>query len=97
MTYALKSDGTVYSWGYNYYGNLGQGYGDNSAHTIPQKVQKVSNIIQISSGENYLAMLDADGSVWSVGYNGYGQFGTGTTGSTGVAQQMKNSNNTGIR
>ena len=96
MTYALKSDGTVYSWGYNYYGNLGQGYGDNSAHTIPQKVQKVSNIIQISSGENYLAMLDADGSVWSVGYNGYGQFGTGTTGSTGVAQQMKNSNNTGI-
>ena len=42
-------------------------------------MQKVSNIIQITAGEQHISMLDADGSVWSTGYNGYGQFGIGTT------------------
>ena len=96
MSYALSENGNVYSWGYNGYGNLGIGYGDSSAHTIPSKVQKVSNIIQIASGENYLVMLDADGSVWSVGYNGYGQFGINTAGSMAVPQHMRNSTNEDI-
>ena len=53
-------------------------------------MQKVSNIIQITAGEQHISMLDADGSVWSTGYNGYGQFGIGTADTYNVLPtQMK--------
>ena len=53
-------------------------------------MQKVSNIIQISAGEGHVAMLDADGSVWSVGCNDYGQFGIGNSSNYSLPIQMQN-------
>ena len=64
-SHALAADGTVYSWGRNVEGQLGVNYYDNGANTYPIKMQKVSNIIQITGGEYHVSMLDADGSVWS--------------------------------
>jgi len=52
-------------------------------------MQKITNAIQISGGENHLAILCADGSVWSVGYNGYGGFGIGNTTNSSLPIQMK--------
>ena len=82
------ADGSVYSWGYNGYGEIGINAGGNRYY--PVKMQKVSNIIQISAGEGHVAMLDADGSVWSVGCNDYGQFGIGNSSNYSLPIQMQN-------
>ena len=55
-------------------------------------MKKVSNIIQISAGEDFLLMLDADGSVWGVGANGDGQLGLNSTNEAHLPQQMLNEN-----
>ncbi len=90
-SHVLTADGSVYSYGYNYYGQFGNNTTtDESANPYPVKMQKVSNIIQITAGEQHISMLDADGSVWSTGYNGYGQFGIGTADTYNVLPtQMK--------
>ncbi len=85
--HALTADGSVYSWGYNGYGEIGINAGGNRYY--PVKMQKVSNIIQISAGEGHVAMLDADGSVWSVGCNDYGQFGIGNSSNYSLPIQMQ--------
>ena len=78
-SYALTKNGEVYAWGYNRYGQFGQNYSDANAHYYPTKMQKVSNITQISAGYYDLMMLDADGSIWNVGYNDYSEFGLGNS------------------
>ena len=83
-SHALTADGSIYSWGYNYYGQFGNKTTNGNASTYPEKMQKVSNIIQITAGEHHISMLDADGSIWSTGCNSNGQFGTGTTQSENV-------------
>ena len=97
MSYALTENGDVYGWGYNYYGQLGtnrsSGY---NANVRPTKMQKITDIIQISAGENYVTMLRADGTVWSVGYNGNGQFGINNTNTYYLPQQMKNEDGTDV-
>ena len=68
-SHVLTADGEVYSCGYNYYGQFGANYDTGyNANVYPMKMQKVSNIIQISAGDCYVEMLDADGTVWGVGY-----------------------------
>ena len=87
-------NGEVYSWGYNSYGQFG--VNNTSASNYPVKMQKVSNIIQISAGEDFLLMLDADGSVWGVGANGDGQLGLNSTNEAHLPQQMLKENGSGI-
>ena len=96
-SYALLADGTVYGWGYNGYGNLGINTTDSNAHSLPRRVSRVENIMQISAGNNHLMMVSADGTVWGVGYNEYGQLGLGNNTKTiTVPQQMKNQAGTGV-
>ena len=45
---ALKSDGTVWSWGDNTYGELGNGSGDPS--NVPVQATGLTNVIAISAG-----------------------------------------------
>lgn len=53
------------------------------------KNAKVSNIIQMSAGDNHIVMLDADGTVWSTGHNYYGQLGTNNKANYSIPQQMR--------
>ena len=95
-SYALSEDGTVYAWGYNGNGNLGINAIDTEAHSLPIRMSKVTNIMQIAAGNNHVVMVRADGTVWGVGYNEYGQLGLGNnTKNVTVAAQMKNSAGTG--
>jgi alpha-tubulin suppressor-like RCC1 family protein len=76
---ALKSDGSVWAWGYNLQGQLGDGTTIN--RTSPVAVSGLSSgVVAVAggSGDHSLA-LKADGSVWSWGYNSQGQLGDGTT------------------
>ena len=77
---AIGSDGNLYSWGNNTYGQLGNGTNDNNFNFTPSKVSLptgVTKFTQISAGTNHSLALDSDGNLYSWGYNYYGQLGMG--------------------
>ena len=76
-TIALKNDGTVWTWGYNYYGQLGDGTTTN--RSTPVQVSGLSGVTAIAGGGNHTIALKNDGTVWTWGYNYSGQLGDGTT------------------
>jgi alpha-tubulin suppressor-like RCC1 family protein len=76
-TLALRNDGTVWAWGYNVGGELGDGTHTN--RNVPVQVSGLTGITAISAGELHSLALRNDGTVWVWGKNYYGQFGDGTT------------------
>jgi alpha-tubulin suppressor-like RCC1 family protein len=70
---ALKRDGTVFSWGANSLGVLGNGTSDASLHPTP--VLNLNNVVSIAAGEYHAVALRGDGTVWCWGYNSAGQLG----------------------
>ena len=72
---ALKSDGTVWAWGNNDCGQLGNGTTVNSV--VPVKVKDLSNIIAIAAGYDHCLALSRNGTVWAWGNNDCGQLGNG--------------------
>ena len=73
---ALKADGTVWAWGKNGFGQLGDG--SNNSSFIPVQVANLSEIIDIKVGQEHVLALKADGTVWAWGKNDYGQLGDGS-------------------
>ncbi|GMT48114.1 MAG: hypothetical protein IEMM0007_1680 [bacterium] len=74
---ALKSDGTVWAWGSNELGQLGDGTRDDSA--TPVQVSGLTDVTAIAAGHGSTIALKADGTVWSWGSNYYHQLGIITT------------------
>lgn len=74
---AVKSDGTVWSWGSNENGQLGTGNNDESF--IPLQVPGLNNIVAVAAGARHSLALDENGAVWAWGLNSSGQLGDGTT------------------
>ncbi|HEV7396353.1 MAG TPA: hypothetical protein VGN86_07560, partial [Pyrinomonadaceae bacterium] len=75
-TLALKSNGTVWAWGANFYGEVGDG--TTITRALPVKVSNLTNVTAISAGGSSMA-LKSDGTVWAWGRNSSGQLGDGTT------------------
>ena len=76
-SYALKTDGTVWAWGANNGGQIGDG--TTTTRTSPVAVSGLSNVIAIAAGATHALALKGDGTVWAWGSNAYGQLGDGTT------------------
>ncbi len=74
---ALMNDGTAKCWGWNNYGQLGNGTKDSSS--TPVKVSDLTNAIQISLGDNHSCAVLSDGTAKCWGYNNKGQLGDNTT------------------
>ena len=78
-TLALGSNGYLYSWGDNQYGQLGDG--TTESKSLPQAVSRAltgaSTFIDIASGGDYNLALSSDGRIYSWG-NGYAALGIGT-------------------
>ncbi|MBA9084618.1 alpha-tubulin suppressor-like RCC1 family protein [Fontibacillus solani] len=74
---ALKSDGTVWSWGSNFNGELGIGTTTNAY--VPTKISSLSGVKAISAGMFFSYALKTDGTVWAWGTNNQGQLGNGST------------------
>lgn len=69
---AVKNVGTVWAWGSNYHGQLGEG--TRTDRLIPTAVN-ISGVAAVSGGEKHSIALKTDGTVWAWGSNGKGQLG----------------------
>jgi alpha-tubulin suppressor-like RCC1 family protein len=86
---ALRVDGTVWMWGFNGNGQLGQNNTTSlsyatqvfmdAARTLP-----LTNIISISSGDTHVLALAADGTLWTWGGNWAGQLGINNGGANSL-------------
>jgi alpha-tubulin suppressor-like RCC1 family protein len=76
-TCEVRADGTLWCWGYNAYGQLGDG--STTTRYYPEKVGHDTTWAQVAHGGNHVCAVKVDGSLWCWGYNGYGQLGDGTT------------------
>ena len=73
---AISSNGTLWSWGYNNYGQLGDGSVINK--NAPFQIGSSNNWVFIAGGNYSSFGLKTDGTLWAWGYNGDGQLGDGT-------------------
>jgi alpha-tubulin suppressor-like RCC1 family protein len=80
-TYALTSAGTVYAWGYDYYGDLGNGTTSTTDTVTPVKVSIPAGTVvkAIAAGYYNGYALTSTGQVLAWGYNDLGDLGNGTT------------------
>jgi PKD repeat protein len=85
---ALKSDGTVWAWGSNWSGQLGNGTEPWNSSNIPVPVLGLTGITAIAGGADHSLALKSDGSVWAWGENGQGQLGDGTRNNSNVPVQI---------
>ncbi|AKJ06107.1 BNR repeat domain protein [Archangium gephyra] len=74
---ALRTDGSVWAWGQNSEGQLGNG--TLTLSNVPVRVTGLPIIKAISAGRNHSLALGVDGTVWAWGQNSSGQLGDGTT------------------
>ena len=70
----LYENGSVWTCGYNAYGQLGLGNFDNTS--TPSTIENIPKMCSISAG--YCLLLDENGEVWTCGHNSYGQLGRQT-------------------
>ena len=84
MVIAKDSNGKLYSWGDNYYGQLGDGKTTNSSmpiciSDIENSPLKGKNIVGVHNNTIRVIAKDSNGKLYSWGDNEYGQLGNGTT------------------
>jgi alpha-tubulin suppressor-like RCC1 family protein len=84
-SYVLKSDGTVWAWGDNQYGGLGNG--TTNTQLTPTQIPGLSGITKVSAGLQSAVFLKNDGTVFAVGRNTFSELGNGTTTSSSVVVQ----------
>jgi alpha-tubulin suppressor-like RCC1 family protein len=90
--YALDSSGHVWAWGYDSYGQLGNGRSGNGGtsadSSVPVQVSGLPFIKAIAAGTQAGYALDDNGGIWAWGYNGDGELGNATAANSSVAVQV---------
>ncbi len=86
-TLAIRDDGTLWTWGHNDFGELGNG-AFNNANT-PQPIQSDMAWKAVAAGGSHTVALRVDGTLWAWGYNGQGQLGIGTFSTTNTPQLIQ--------
>ena len=77
-TFAIKTDGSLWSWGINNAGQLGDG--TVVSRSSPVQVGTMTNWSLVSTGGGSATMaIKTDGTLWSWGFNASGQLGLGDT------------------
>lgn len=85
-TLAVRADGTVWAWGSNTRGQLGDG--TQQDRSAPVQVAGLSNVKAVAAGLYHSVAIKNDGTVWSWGGNDGGQHGNGTVGAQLTPQQV---------
>src|SRR5664280_667448 len=79
-------DGTVWAWGYNGSGELGNGTPTDSS--TPVQVAGLTGVTAIAGGDDAGYALRGDGTVWAWGNNYSGDLGNGTTTNSSTPVQV---------
>jgi alpha-tubulin suppressor-like RCC1 family protein len=95
FTLALKTDGTVWAWGYNVSGQLGNNSNANQSSPVqvfqyqpsPNPPIPLTDVVAIAAGGAHSLAIKRDGSVYAWGWNGNGQLGNNSTANSWVAVQ----------
>jgi alpha-tubulin suppressor-like RCC1 family protein len=85
-TSCIKTDGTLWLWGENFFGGLG----DNTNTKRSSPIQTVAGGTiwkQVAAGQYHTAAIKTDGTLWTWGYNGFGQLGDNTSNITSSPNQ----------
>ena len=87
---AIKTDGTLWTWGQNNTGSLG--LGDTTSRSSPVQVGLLANWKSIATGEDLgtgnMFAIKTDGTLWSTGAGSYGQLGLGGITSRSILTQV---------
>jgi hypothetical protein len=83
----VREDGSVWAWGRNSHGQLGDG--SNQNRSIGVRVEGLDHVVAVASGVDYTLALKDDGSVWAWGSNTDGQLGTDSTDSSNVPVRVR--------
>src|SRR3989442_5378246 len=71
----VRSDGSVWAWGTNTAGQLGQSSSSVSYSPFPLRVTSISNATGVAAGQYHSLALLKDGRVFAWGTNDQGQLG----------------------
>ena len=82
---ALKEDGSLWAWGNNNLGQIGNG---EAGTDCPTPVKVLDNVIAATGGLAHTLALKSDGSLWAWGDNSEGQLGNGTTDNCYIPQKI---------
>jgi len=83
---AIKTDGTLWSWGSNSYGQLGDG--TRTHRSSPIQIGTNTNWKHVNGGDNHIVAIKTDGTLWAWGDNSFGQLGDSTTTSSSSPIQI---------
>jgi alpha-tubulin suppressor-like RCC1 family protein len=86
-----KSNGTLWAWGRNDKGQLGDGSSVNS--NVPVQVGTANDWASISAGNEHSIALKSNGTIWSWGDNSSGQLGDGTVVASNIPVQTGSGRN----
>jgi hypothetical protein len=86
LSLALRSDGTVWAWGANEFGQLGNRV-TSTAQLTPVQVTGLTGVTKIAAGDRFSLAPCSDGTVWAWGSNGH--LGNGATASSSVPVRVK--------
>ena len=87
-TITLSDNGTVYSFGFNKYGQLGLGH-QNWPIRIPKRISNLPKIKLVSCGQYFTICVDEEGFMWNFGSNYCGQLGTGNKKIQNISNKMQ--------
>lgn len=91
---AIKSDGTLWGWGTNTSGKIGDG--TTTTRTSPVQIGSGTNWAKVSAGTSHSVGIKTDGTLWAWGSNSNGRLGDGTT-TTRTSPVQIGSDNTWIQ
>jgi alpha-tubulin suppressor-like RCC1 family protein len=84
-----RRPGSVWAWGNNYFGQLGNGSAAASSATPVLVDRRTQNATQVVAGIAHAFAVDPDGSLWAWGNNQYGELGLGLVGPEPVRTPQK--------
>lgn len=81
-----RADGTLWTWGYNAYGQLG--LGNTTNYSSPKQVGALTNWASVGAGYLFSLAIKNDGTLWSWGRGNTGQLGLGNTSNFNSPKQV---------
>jgi alpha-tubulin suppressor-like RCC1 family protein len=97
---ALRIDSTVWSWGFNINGELGNN--TMNSDSVPAQVHGPGNVgflggaTTVKAGDYFSAIIAGDSTVWAWGFNFYGQLGINDTTQQNTPVHVHGTNNSGF-